>query len=67
LRPGYKADVVLFAPERIADRATYEDPIRYPEGIHTVFVNGVVTVDAGQHTGARAGQIVRRLEQTRSI
>ena len=60
LRPGYKADVVLFDPGRVRDRATYDDPIRYPEGIHTVLVNGTVTVEAGQHTGARAGQVVRR-------
>jgi N-acyl-D-aspartate/D-glutamate deacylase len=60
LRPGYKADVVLFDPDRVRDAATYEDPIRYPEGIHTVLVNGIVTVEAGQHTGARAGRIVRR-------
>ena len=60
LRPGYKADVVLFDPARVRDTAAYKDPIRYPEGIQTVLVNGVVTVEAGQHTGARAGQMVRR-------
>jgi N-acyl-D-amino-acid deacylase len=60
LRRGYKADVVLFDPDHVRDTASYEEPIRYPEGIHTVVVNGVVTVEAGQHTGARAGQIVRR-------
>ncbi len=59
LRPGYKADVVLFDPDHVRDTATYEEPIRYPEGVHTVVVNGVVTVEAGQHTGARAGQIVK--------
>jgi N-acyl-D-aspartate/D-glutamate deacylase len=60
LRRGYKADVVLFDPDHVRDTASYEEPIRYPEGIHTVVVNGVVTVEAGQHTGARAGQIVKR-------
>jgi len=60
LRPGYAADVVLFDPSRVRDTATYEEPIRYPVGIHTVLVNGVVTVEAGEHTGARAGSIVRR-------
>jgi N-acyl-D-amino-acid deacylase len=60
LRPGYKADVVLFDPARVRDTASYEEPIRYPEGVHTVLVNGTVTVEAGQHTGARAGQVVRR-------
>jgi N-acyl-D-amino-acid deacylase len=60
LRPGFRADIVLFDPTRVRDTATYEHPIRYPEGVHTVLVNGAVTVEAGQHTGARAGQIVRR-------
>jgi N-acyl-D-aspartate/D-glutamate deacylase len=60
LRPGCKADVVLFDPDRVQDTATYEDPIRYPVGVHTVLVNGVVTVEGGKHTGARAGQILAR-------
>ncbi len=67
LRPGYKADVVLFEPDKIRDRATYEDPMRYPDGISTVFVNGAVTVEDGRHTGARAGEIVRRPEQARRV
>ena len=67
LRPGYKADVVLFDPDRVRDRATYRDPVAYPEGIHTVFVNGVITVEAGQHTGARAGQVLRRALQARRV
>jgi N-acyl-D-amino-acid deacylase len=60
IRPGYGADIVLFDPVRVRDTATYEEPIRYPAGVHTVLVNGVVTVEAGQHTGIRAGRIVRR-------
>jgi N-acyl-D-aspartate/D-glutamate deacylase len=60
LRPGYHADIVLFDPYQVRDTATYEEPIRYPEGVHTVLVNGIVTVEAGQHTGAKAGQVLRR-------
>jgi N-acyl-D-amino-acid deacylase len=60
LRPGYAADVVLFDPERVEDTATYEEPVRYPVGVHTVLVNGVVTVEAGEHTGVRAGRIVTK-------
>jgi len=60
LRPGCAADVVLFDPDRVRDAATYEEPIRYPAGVKTVLVNGIVTVEAGEHTGARAGRIVRR-------
>jgi N-acyl-D-aspartate/D-glutamate deacylase len=60
LRPGYAADVVLFDPERVWDTATYEEPIRYPVGVHTVLVNGIPTVEGAEHTGARAGRIVHR-------
>jgi len=60
LRPGYAADVVLFDPDRVKDTATFEDPIRYPAGVPMVVVNGVLTVEGGAHTGARAGQIARR-------
>ncbi len=60
LRPGCKADVVLFDPDRVNDTATYEEPIRYPAGIEMVLVNGVAAVEGGQHTGARPGQILRR-------
>jgi N-acyl-D-aspartate/D-glutamate deacylase len=60
LRAGLKADLVLFDPARVADTATYEDPMRYPVGIEMVLVNGVVAAEGGQHTGVRAGQILRR-------
>jgi N-acyl-D-amino-acid deacylase len=60
VRPGFKADLVLFDPARVKDTATYEDSIRYPVGVHTVLVNGTVTVEAGEHTGARAGRIVTK-------
>lgn len=56
LREGYYADVVVFDPATVADRATYEDPHRYPVGIDYVIVNGVVTVTPRGHTGARAGR-----------
>ncbi|OGB91319.1 MAG: hypothetical protein A3H39_02220 [candidate division NC10 bacterium RIFCSPLOWO2_02_FULL_66_22] len=60
VRPGSIADIVLFDPDRVQDSATYEEPIRYPVGVHTVLVNGVVTVEAGEHTGVRAGRIVTK-------
>jgi N-acyl-D-amino-acid deacylase len=59
LRPGLPADITVFDPTRILDKATYEDPRRYPEGIDYVIVNGVMTVEKGKHTGARAGRIHR--------
>src|SRR5207248_9533810 len=56
LKEGYFADVVVFDPSTVADRATYEKPHQYPIGINTVIVNGVVTVRNAQHTGAHPGR-----------
>jgi N-acyl-D-aspartate/D-glutamate deacylase len=60
LRPGLFADVTVFDPDRVIDRATYADPFRYPEGIEYVLVNGRLTLDRGQPTGARPGRALRR-------
>jgi len=60
IKPGFFADLVLFDPDRVRDTATYEDPICYPEGVHYVLVNGVVTVEEGEHTTAKAGKVIRR-------
>jgi N-acyl-D-amino-acid deacylase len=56
LRDGYFADVVVFDPKAVNDRATYEKPHQFPVGINTVIVNGAVTVRNAQHTGAHAGR-----------
>lgn len=60
LRAGAAADLVVFDPPRIRDRATYADPRRSPEGVDHVFVNGVWTVRSGKHTGARAGAVLAK-------
>ena len=60
LREGYRADITVFDPQTIADRATYEDPHQYAAGIQTVIVNGVVVIDAGEHNGSLPGQVLRR-------
>ena len=60
LRPGMWADVVVFDPDTVIDRATYQDPHQYPEGIEYVLVNGAVTVDEGEYTGALAGRTLRK-------
>src|SRR5690606_25971589 len=60
IRPGAKADLVLFDPERVEDRSSYADPRRSPAGIAHVFVNGAWTVRDGKHTGARAGRVLAR-------
>jgi dihydroorotase/N-acyl-D-amino-acid deacylase len=54
-----RADITIFDPERVADRATFEEPNQYPEGIPYVIVNGVVTVDEGRFSGRRAGRPLR--------
>jgi N-acyl-D-amino-acid deacylase len=59
LTVGAAADVVIFDPARIADRATYEQPHQYPEGITEVLVNGVVVLQNGTRTDARPGQVLR--------
>ena len=56
LREEYFADVVVFDPKTIADRATYEKPHQYAVGVKHVFVNGVQVLKDGEHTGARAGR-----------
>jgi N-acyl-D-amino-acid deacylase len=58
LKEGLAADVTIFDPDRVLDRATFEQPHQFPVGIKYVIVNGVVTVDNEQHTGALAGQVI---------
>jgi N-acyl-D-amino-acid deacylase len=58
VREGLAADLVLFDKNKIRDRATLERPHLYPEGIHAVFVNGELTLENGEHTGALAGKVL---------
>jgi N-acyl-D-aspartate/D-glutamate deacylase len=60
IKDGYAADLVLFDPATVADRATFTDPFQYPVGIDTVIVNGQVVLDQGTHTGAHPGVVIRR-------
>jgi N-acyl-D-amino-acid deacylase len=60
LREGYRADITIFDPHTIADRATYDNPHQYAAGISTVIVNGVVVIDTGEHTGELPGQVLHR-------
>ncbi len=59
LREGMVADVTVFDPATVQDRATYTDPHQYPFGIPYVIVNGEIVVDRGALTGARPGQVIR--------
>ncbi len=60
LREGFWADIVIFDPETIRDRATYQNPHQYPEGIEYVIVNGEIVVERGKLTGKRPGKILKR-------
>jgi N-acyl-D-amino-acid deacylase len=56
LKEGYFADVVVFDPKTIADKATYENPQQYAVGMKQVLVNGVQVIKNGEHTGAKPGR-----------
>ena len=56
LQSGMFADVVIFDPQTIADRATFEKPHQYSVGVRDVFVNGQHVLKNGQHTGAKPGR-----------
>jgi len=56
---GCYADIVIFNPDEVIDRATFKDPHHFPSGIEHVLVNGRITVERGEHTGAMAGAVLR--------
>jgi dihydroorotase/N-acyl-D-amino-acid deacylase len=60
LRPGMKADVVVFNPATIIDKATFEKPHQYAEGVSTVVVNGQLAMADGKVTSARAGRVLKK-------
>ena len=60
LRDGYWADITLFDPQTIIDNASFDAPHQYASGISMVLVNGEVVIDAGEHTGAMPGHVLRR-------
>jgi len=56
IRVGMWADLVVFDPDRIIDRATFDHPHAYPDGISHVIVNGVTVIRNAEHTGALPGK-----------
>ena len=60
IRDGAVADLVVFDPATVRSNATYDEPRRYPDGIETVIVNGVLVVDEGAHTGSTPGRALHR-------
>ncbi len=59
LRPGMFADIVIFDPETIGDRATFEDSHQFSVGVEQLWVNGVAVLRNGEHTGAGPGRALR--------
>jgi len=60
IAPGMAADVTVFDPRTVIDRATYDDPAQLSEGIRTVVVNGIVALRDGKPTGERGGRVLAR-------
>jgi len=58
LRPGMKADVVVFDPETVGDRSQYDNPHQYSVGFHTVIVNGKLALDNEAVTKERPGRVL---------
>jgi N-acyl-D-aspartate/D-glutamate deacylase len=64
IRAGFYADLVLFDPASIIDAATFEDPVRPAQGIHSVWVNGILSYTRDGATGARGGEFIPRTRTT---
>jgi N-acyl-D-amino-acid deacylase len=58
IRTGYAADIVIFDENKVTDKATFEKPHAYSEGIDYVLVNGVAVLENGKHTGQKSGDII---------
>jgi N-acyl-D-amino-acid deacylase len=59
IKRGAYADIVIFDPEKIIDRATFKNPFLKPEGIHYVFINGVPALREKHLTGSKSGKVLR--------
>ncbi|MEM4033922.1 MAG: amidohydrolase family protein, partial [Sulfolobales archaeon] len=59
IAPGFKADLVVLDIKNIEDRATFEDPNKYPVGIDYVIVNGTISVSEGKYVGIRNGEVIK--------
>jgi N-acyl-D-amino-acid deacylase len=60
LKNGMYADITIFSPEEIIDRATFDEPFTIPDGIFYVLVNGIAAVWEGRTTGSRSGRMLSR-------
>ena len=58
IKVGYYADITIFDKDTIIDKATFEDPHQYAEGVNTVIVNGIIVVSGGMHNGNLPGRVL---------
>jgi N-acyl-D-amino-acid deacylase len=56
----YYADIVIFDPDKVIDKATWTNPHQYPLGIEYVLVNGIVVIQRGEHSGSLPGKVLRK-------
>jgi N-acyl-D-amino-acid deacylase len=61
IAPGMMADLVIFDPAKIQDRATFERPLQFSTGVEYLFINGKLSIDTGRATGALAGRVLRHV------
>ncbi len=59
LKKDYFADIVIFDPYKVADKATFDEPLQFAEGMEHVFVNGVQVISDGNHTGSFPGRFIK--------
>jgi len=59
IKEGMYADIVIFNPETIIDKSTFDHPHQYPDGIHYVIVNGEIVIKDSSHSGKLAGKVLR--------
>jgi N-acyl-D-amino-acid deacylase len=58
LAAGMAVDITILDSQTVIDKATFENPSQYPEGIPYVIVNGVIVIDNGRHSGAKPGRVL---------
>jgi N-acyl-D-amino-acid deacylase len=60
IKVGWAADLCVFDPDKVIDKATFKEPAVYPEGIRQVIVNGAIVIDDGRHSGRLTGKVLRK-------
>ncbi len=59
IKEGYAADILVFNPEKIRDKGTWQEPHQYSEGVEHLLINGKFAIDNGKYTGTLPGKPIR--------